>query len=97
MSPADILPHTFCVYVMEGYQSCHLALENLTGLCERYLLGRYSIEIIDITANPEVAVRENILAIPTIVRTQPLPPLKIVGDLTDIKICARLLGMSDQA
>jgi circadian clock protein KaiB len=83
------------VYVVEGYQSCQAALRNLTDLCERYFPGRYSIDIIDIGADVAAAVRDNVLAVPTVVRVEPLPPLKIVGDLSDRETCRRLLGIGD--
>ncbi len=80
---------------MEGYRSCQRALENLADVCERYLPGHHSIEVIDVAVNPEVAASEDILAVPTVIRTAPLPALRIIGDLSDRETCMRLLGISD--
>jgi circadian clock protein KaiB len=58
------------------------ALENLKTLCETHLAGRYSIEIIDLLVNPQLAASDQILAVPTLVRKMPEPIRKIIGDLS---------------
>ena len=58
------------------------ALNNLKRLCEEHLAGRYRIELIDLRAQPDLAVTDGIVAIPTIVRNPP-PSRKIVGDLSN--------------
>jgi circadian clock protein KaiB len=60
-----------------------MALENLKKYCEENLKGQYSIEIIDLVENPQLAEGDQILAIPTLVRKIPLPIRKIIGDLSD--------------
>jgi len=59
------------------------ALANLKRLCESHLAGRYSIEIVDLVKHPQLAVGDQIVAIPTLVRKLPEPLRKIVGDLRD--------------
>ena len=59
------------------------ALNNLKRLCDEHLAGRYSIEIVDLLANPRLAKEDQIVAIPTLVRKLPDPIRKIVGDLSD--------------
>lgn len=59
------------------------ALSNLKRYCEEHLKGKYSIEIIDLLKNPQLAEGDQILAIPTLVRKVPLPIRKIIGDLSD--------------
>ncbi|MDD5658026.1 MAG: circadian clock KaiB family protein [Elusimicrobia bacterium] len=58
------------------------ALDNLRGLCEKHLKGRYRIEIVDLLKNPKLARIDQIVAIPTLVRKLPAPMRKIVGDLS---------------
>jgi len=58
------------------------ALENLKTLCETHLAGRYSIEIIDLLVNPQLAAGDQIIAVPTLVRKMPEPIRKIIGDLS---------------
>lgn len=59
------------------------AFANLEKLCEEHLRGRYSIEVIDLMEQPQLAAGDRILAIPTLVRKLPEPLRKIVGDLSN--------------
>ncbi len=59
------------------------AFNNLTRLCEEHLQGRYSIEVIDLLEKPQLAVGDQIVAIPTVVRKLPEPLCRLVGDLRD--------------
>ena len=57
------------------------AFANLKRLCEEHLKDRYTIEVIDLTRNPQLAAGDQIVAIPTLVRKLPEPLRRIVGDL----------------
>jgi circadian clock protein KaiB len=59
------------------------AFANLRRICEEYLEGKYRIEVIDLTVNPQLAKGDQILALPTLVRRLPEPMKKIIGDLSD--------------
>ncbi len=59
------------------------AFANLKLICETHLKGRYSIEVIDLMAQPQLSKGDQILAIPTLVRKLPTPVRKIIGDLSD--------------
>jgi circadian clock protein KaiB len=59
------------------------AFANLKKLCEEHLAGKYRIEVIDLLVNPQLAADDQIVAIPTLVRTLPEPLRKIIGDLSD--------------
>ncbi len=60
-----------------------LALSNITRYCKEYLSGKYSIEVIDLLKNPQLAEGDQIFAIPTLVRKFPEPLRKIIGDLSN--------------
>jgi circadian clock protein KaiB len=59
------------------------AFANLKKICEKYLLCQYTIEVIDLLQNPQLAKGDQILAIPTLVRKLPVPVRKIIGDLSN--------------
>ncbi len=59
------------------------ALSNIKKYAEEYLAGIYSIEIIDLLVNPQLAEGDQILAVPTLVRKFPEPIRKIIGDLSN--------------
>ena len=60
-----------------------LALKNINRYCEEHLEGKYSIEVIDLLKNPQLAEGDQIFAIPTLVRKFPEPIRKIIGDLSN--------------
>jgi len=59
------------------------AFDNLRSICEEHLAGKYTIEVIDLTVNPQLAQGDQILALPTLVRKLPPPIKKIIGDLSN--------------
>ena len=59
------------------------AFNNLRKVCEEHLAGKYRIEVVDLLKNPQLAEGDQIVAIPTLVRTLPSPVRKIIGDLSN--------------
>ncbi|RYC67170.1 MULTISPECIES: circadian clock KaiB family protein [Spirosoma] len=59
------------------------ALRNLKRYCELHLKDQYTIEVIDLLVNPQLAEGDQILAIPTLVKKVPEPIRKIIGDLSN--------------
>ena len=59
------------------------AFANLKRICEEHLAGKYTIEVIDLLVQPQLAQGDQIIAIPTLVRKLPEPIRKIVGDLSN--------------
>ncbi len=59
------------------------AFANLKKICEEHIQGEYSIEVIDLSKQPEIAIEDSIVAIPTLIRKLPEPIKKIIGDLSN--------------
>ncbi len=59
------------------------SIENLKNLCERYLKGRYELEVIDIYQQPALATENQIIAAPTLIKRLPLPLRRLVGDFSN--------------
>lgn len=59
------------------------AFANLREICEKHLKGQYSIEVIDLQEDPQLAAGDQIMAIPTLIRKLPPPMKKIIGDLSN--------------
>lgn len=70
------------------------AVANLKDLCEAYLAGRYSLEIIDIHQQKEFAEPEQIIAVPLLIKSFPLPERRLIGDMSDTQKVLRGLGFS---
>ena len=71
------------LYVEGNTAKSMTALKNLKKYCEEHLSGMYSIEVIDLLKNPQLAEGDQILAIPTLVKKVPEPVRKIIGDLSN--------------
>jgi circadian clock protein KaiB len=61
------------------------SIENLRGLCEKYLKGQFDLEIVDIYQQPALAAEGQIIAAPTLIKIMPLPLRRLVGDFSDQK------------
>jgi circadian clock protein KaiB len=59
------------------------AIETIQEIIAEHLEGRCELEIVDIYQHPEVLEKEQIIAIPTLVKKLPPPLQKFVGDMAD--------------
>jgi circadian clock protein KaiB len=71
------------LYVAGQTSKSIAAFANLKKICEEHLDGKFSIEVIDLLKNPQLAKGDQIVAIPTLVRKLPEPIKKIIGDLAN--------------
>lgn len=58
------------------------AIMNIRKICETHLKGKYNLEIYDLYQQPSLAKKEGIIAVPTLIKRSPLPPRRLVGDLS---------------
>jgi circadian clock protein KaiB len=70
------------LYVAGQSPKSLVALMNLRRLCATLLIEHYHIEVIDLLEHPHLASQDQILAIPTLVRIEPAPLRKVIGDLS---------------
>jgi circadian clock protein KaiB len=59
------------------------AVANLKHICEKYFPGNYKLEIIDIYQQPLLAKDEQIIALPMLKKSFPLPLKRFIGDMSD--------------
>jgi circadian clock protein KaiB len=69
------------LYIAGETETSKHAVQNLKSICDEYLKDRCEIEIVDIKKHPELAVKAQIFAIPTLVKELPLPVRRLIGDL----------------
>ena len=72
----------FRLYVAGQTPKSLAAIANLKKICEAHLAGRYAVEVIDLFDNPQLAARDQVLAVPTLVRQLPEPLKRFIGDLS---------------
>jgi len=69
------------------------AVTNTTSICERYLNGRYELEIIDVHQQPAIAASEDLIAIPMLLKKLPFPERRMIGDMSDTDKVLRALEL----
>ncbi len=70
------------LYVAGMTPAARRAFDNVKKICDEHLANRYTIEVIDLLDNPQLAEGEQIIAVPTLVRRLPEPVRRIIGDLS---------------
>ncbi len=69
------------------------AKANLVTLCRTHLLGRYEIEVVDVSREPDRALRDGIYMTPSLMRLAPSPVFMIVGTLSQSESVLQALGL----
>ena len=85
------------LYVVNGTPRCLQAFANLKRICEQHVGQRYEITVIDVLTRADLLRNENILAVPTVVRTFPEPKRRIIGDLSKTAQVVAALGLPEPA
>ena len=73
----------FRLYIKGMYPDSVNALITAKVICERYLPGRSTLEIIDTLKEPERALADGINKIPTLVKLSPYPLQSLSDELED--------------
>jgi circadian clock protein KaiB len=71
------------LYIAGKTQKAVRAIENINCYCQEHLQEGYTLKIVDLKQQPELAASEQIIAIPTLIRQLPAPIRILVGDLSD--------------
>lgn len=71
------------LYVTGRSSNSARAVANVKRICDAHLHGRCDLRIIDLYQQPHLARGQQIIAAPTLVKEQPLPLKRIVGDMSD--------------
>ena len=82
------------LYITGMSENSVRAIQNITQFCDRYLKGRFDLEVIDIYKNPSVAEVQKIVFSPSLIRQLPLPKKIFIGDLSDAKKVILGLGIT---
>ena len=85
--------HVFRLYITGASPNSSKALTNIKIILEKYLEGKYELEVIDVYQQPIIARNENIIALPLLIRKFPLPEVRLIGDLSDNKKVLEEMGL----
>ena len=84
------------LYITGDSPRSRRAIANLQRFCELELPNRSEIVIIDVLEQPQIAELEKILITPTLVKEQPPPSERIIGDLSNREVILFALNMEAQ-
>jgi circadian clock protein KaiB len=85
--------YTLRLFITGATPNSIRAVSNLKQICEDHLKGRYALEIIDVYQQAEVAEREQLVALPLLIKLLPLPERRIIGDLSNTNKVLKGLGL----
>ena len=89
--------HVLRLYVSGTTPLSVRAIVNVRKLCDTYLAGRYDLVVVDIVQEPQAAIRQQIVAAPTLVQERPLPVRRYIGDMSRLERIVERLGLTDSA
>jgi circadian clock protein KaiB len=73
----------FRLYVAGQAPKSRQAFANLKRIAEEYLPAKYRIVVIDLLEKPQLAKRDQIFVVPTLIKIMPEPVRTIIGDLSN--------------
>jgi circadian clock protein KaiB len=83
-APPDAVEHYVLRLFVTGMTPRSIrAVLNLRTICDRFLEGRYELEVVDIYQQPVLAKGEQIIAAPTLLKKLPLPMRRMIGDMSN--------------
>ena len=95
---ADIKQNAFVfqLFITGASPNSMRAVSNVKTICEEYLKENYDLEIIDVYREPMITQKENIIALPMLIRRLPLPEKRFVGNMSDIKKFLNAIGVINE-
>lgn len=69
------------------------AIANLKSICQQYLVDNYSLDIIDVYQQFLEAEHYQLIALPMLIKYEPAPLRRIIGDLSDTEKVLKALGL----
>jgi circadian clock protein KaiB len=89
-------PWALTLFVLGADPLAHVVQERLRAFCEAYLPPGSLLEVVDIQEDPERADAFDVVALPTLIRTSPLPECRVIGDLTSTDKVWTALGLGER-
>jgi circadian clock protein KaiB len=70
------------------------AINNLKLICDSYLKEKYTLEIIDVYQDVGLAQKEQLVALPLLIKKFPVPERRMVGDMSNTEKVLNGLGIT---
>jgi circadian clock protein KaiB len=87
------LPYDLCLrlYIAGDTRQSRITLETIKRACLKYSKGKCKVDVIDIKKDPSIAIRDQIFAIPTLVKLSHGSSRHYIGNLTSVGYVSMLL------
>ncbi|GAB3937724.1 circadian clock KaiB family protein [Mucilaginibacter myungsuensis] len=92
-SPHEDNSYTLRLFITGASPNSTRAVENLKSFCDKYLVDRYQLEIIDVYQQPDIAEKEQIIALPLLLKKGGGPDRRLIGDMSDINKLAQCFNI----
>ena len=79
---AEASQYVLRLYVAGINKKSSQAIATIQKICEEHLNNKYELEVIDTYQHPDLAKRDQIVALPTLIKELPSPLQRIIGDLS---------------
>lgn len=89
----DELEYELKLFVSGAAPNSTRAITNLQEILETHLPGRYSLTITDVRQETAVAEREQIIALPLLIKLKPQPARRMIGDMSNTEKVLTGLGI----
>jgi circadian clock protein KaiB len=85
----------FRVFVAGASWRSQRVVRALHELCAEHGISHYRVEVVDVLQDPASAEGDRVLALPMVLRLVPEPVVRVVGDLSDDRLAAEVLGLRE--
>ncbi len=90
----EVIKNKFILFVSGMSVNSINAIENITKIGNKYLDGKFELEIIDINKEKHQAAHYQIIGLPTLIKIEPSPVRTILGDLSETDKVLKILNIS---
>ncbi len=85
--------YVFRLYIIDSTLPSQNAVANAKQICEQDLHGYYRLDVIDLYQQPQMAQRDQVIAVPMLIKQSPLPVRRVIGDLSNADAVLMGLGL----
>jgi circadian clock protein KaiB len=78
----DLEFYDLVLYISGITKRSSSAVASVKAVGDKHLTGRYRLSVVDVFQEPWRAREQDVAAVPMLVKTLPLPLIKLVGDLS---------------
>lgn len=81
------------LYIAGNTPNSRKAIKNLQHLAEVELRGECRVEVVDLLRDPLRASEDDIIATPTLVKREPPPTARLIGNIGEAQRVLEILGI----